>query len=182
MRVYHRNKRHAICRRYCCLLHIYSSATVISFLTTGVEESEKGTGKTTAGFVLKSPLERIPVLCCCASMEALWARKAPLQCFLEQACYLTGCFYYAPYFGWSLKVCDNMHVGRVQQADQGALGGIFLKKKELIIALKMLSSVCLLAVTALHSGGFCAQAQVSMANKTVQRLEGNSLPGPVILY
>lgn len=129
MRVYHRNKRHAICRRYCCLLHIYSSATVISFLTTGVEESEKGTGKTTTGFVLKSLLERIPVLYCCASMEALWARKAPLQCFLEQACYLTGSFHYAPYFGWSLKVCDNMHVGRVQQADQGALGGICFKKK-----------------------------------------------------
>lgn len=52
------------------LLHVYSSATVISFLTTGAEESENGAGKKTAGFVVRSPLERIPVSYCCASMEA----------------------------------------------------------------------------------------------------------------
>lgn len=45
-----------------------------------------------------------------------------------------------------------MNVGRVPQADQVTLGGICFKKKEQMIALKMLSSVCLLAVTALHGG------------------------------
>lgn len=71
--MYQRNRKNAVCRRYYCLLHIYA-ATVIYFLTTGAEEFEKGTGKTAMGFVLNSPLERIPVSYCCASMEALWAR------------------------------------------------------------------------------------------------------------
>lgn len=48
---------------------------LISFITTGAEESENGTGRKTAGFVLKSPLERIPVSYHCASMEA--GRAAP---------------------------------------------------------------------------------------------------------
>jgi len=68
--VYHRNGRGTICRRSYSLLRIYSSATIISFLTTEAEESENGTGKKTAGFVLKSPLETIPVSSCCASVEA----------------------------------------------------------------------------------------------------------------
>lgn len=38
------------------------------------------------------------------------------------------------------------------------------------MALKMLSNVCLLAVTVLHSVGFCTEAQVSVASKTVQLL------------
>lgn len=73
--MYQRNRRGTICRRYYSLLHIYSSATVLSFLTTGAEESENETGKKTAGFVLKSPLERIPVSYCSASVEA--GRAAP---------------------------------------------------------------------------------------------------------
>lgn len=72
-------------------------------------------------------LERIPVsYSCCQHGSSL--SKAPLQCFLEQAGYLAGCFHSVPYFGWSHKGCDNTHVGRVQQPDQVTLGGICFKK------------------------------------------------------
>lgn len=119
--MYQRNRKNAICRRYYCLLHIYA-ATVISFLTTGAEESEKGTGKTTTDFVLKSPLERIPASYCCASMEALWAR---LHCNA-----FWGRLVIWPFaFIMSHKVCDDMNVGRVWQANQVTLEGICFKKR-----------------------------------------------------
>lgn len=132
MWVCQRNRRNAFCRRYCCLIHIYPSATVVSLLTTGAEGSEKGTGKTITGFVLKSPVERIPVSYCYSSMEALWAR---LHCsaFWSRLVNLTGCFPYDPYFGQSHRVCDNTNVGRVPQADQVTLGGICLKKRNKLL-------------------------------------------------
>lgn len=133
--VYQRNRRDSMCRRYYTFLQIYSSVTVISSLTTGADESENGTGKKTAGFVLKSPLERIPVSYCCASMDA--GRAAPsLSARLHCSAFWSRLVTQLPAFIMSLvldgshKVRDNMNLGRVWQSDQVTLRGSHFKTKK----------------------------------------------------
>lgn len=121
--VYQRNRKDTICRTYYSLLHISFSATVNSLLTAGTEESENGTGKKAAGFVLKSPLERLPVSYRCASMGA--GRAAPsLGARLHCSAFWSSLVTRLPAFIMSLgldgtcKVCDNKYLGRGRQSNQ----------------------------------------------------------------
>lgn len=132
--MYQRNRKDAICRTYYRLLHISFSATVISLLTTGTEESENGTGKKAAGFVLKSPLERIPVSYHCASMGAGSAAPS-LGARLHCSTFWSSLVTRLPAFIMSLgldgtcKVCDNKNLGRGRQSDQVTVRGIHFKTK-----------------------------------------------------
>lgn len=124
--VYQRNRRDTICMRYYSLHHICSSAAIISFLTTGAEESENGTGKRIVGIVLKSPLERIPVSYCCASMQAgraVPSLRARLHCntFWNRLVTQLPAFVMSHVLDGSHKVCGNMNLGRVQEFDEVTL-------------------------------------------------------------
>lgn len=132
--VYQRNRKDTICRTYYSLLHISFSATVNSLLTAGTEESENGTGKKAAGFVLKSPLERLPVSYRCASMGA--GRAAPsLGARLHCSAFWSSLVTRLPAFIMSLgldgtcKVCDNKNLGRGRQSNQVTVRGIHFKTK-----------------------------------------------------